>query len=283
MKIAVLSGKGGAGKTFVAVNLAVAKAENLGDAGGIALVDCDVEEPDAGIFLRPEKVKKMPVGVFVPEFSADKCIGCKKCVEFCAFNALALVKKLPTVFPEVCHFCGGCRLVCPVEAVTERERIIGRTETGRRKNLDVITGVLNPGETSGVPVIERCKEAAKGYGEVVFDCPPGSSCPVVESVSDADFCVIVVEPTAFGFEDFKTVFELTKIMEKKCGAVVNKEIEPYLPLENFCRENDIKILSKIPYNPEVAAKISDGEILAENNEFSKVFSELADKIEEAFL
>ena len=155
MKIAVLSGKGGAGKTLTAVNLAAA-------IGNGVYVDCDVEEPNGRLFLKPEEVTETEVTAGLPEFDSEKCTGCRRCVDFCRFHALVYIKNRPKVFSEVCHSCGGCSLVCPAQAVTEKGRTIGRLETGKRGDLQVITGVLDPGEASGVPVISSALR--KGIG-----------------------------------------------------------------------------------------------------------------------
>lgn len=270
MKIACLSGKGGAGKTLVAVNLAAA-------ADSAVYIDCDVEEPNGRLFLKPEQVKTETVSTLLPKFDAGKCTGCKKCVQFCRFHALMYIREKPMLFPEVCHSCGGCMLVCPEGAVTETPKPVGVLETGSHKNVRVVTGILNPGESSGVPVIRQALGRARGL--TVIDCPPGSACPVMECVSDADYCLLVAEPTAFGVHNFKMVHELVMLLGKKCGIVINKQDEPYESLERFCEENDLPVLARIPYDPKIAALSADGQILSEKDEaFRFVFRELLDRI-----
>lgn len=254
MKIAVLSGKGGAGKTFVAVNLAAA-------AGCAAYIDCDVEEPNGRLSLKPDGLRITPVATLLPDFDAAKCTGCKKCVESCRFHALMYIKEKPVVFPEVCHSCGGCLMVCPEEAIREMPRQIGLLEEGRHGTVKVITGILNPGEASGVPVIRAALKRAENL--TVIDCPPGSACGVMESVMDADYCVLVVEPTAFGFHNFRMVRELTSLLGKPCGVVVNKQTAPYEPLERFCEETQLPILDRIPYTPDLARLLAGNEIAVE--------------------
>lgn len=254
MKVASLSGKGGAGKTFVAVNLAAA-------AQKCTYIDCDVEEPNGRLFWRPEDVQTVEVSTLLPTFDGTKCNGCKECVEFCNFHALVYIKEKPMVFGDVCHHCGGCQLVCPAGAVTEREKPIGRLEIGRHGDVQVVTGLLNPGEASGVGVIKAALEYATEM--TILDCPPGSACAVMETVMDVDYCLLVAEPTAFGFHNIKMVYELVTLLGKPCGMVINKETAPYLPLEEFCRERNIPILARIPYDSEVAARIAKGEIVAE--------------------
>lgn len=270
MKIACLSGKGGAGKTLVAVNLAaVAKTATY--------IDCDVEEPNGRLFLKPKDVQKNIVSSLLPEFDAEKCNGCKKCVQFCRFHALMYIKEKPMVFSEVCHSCGGCMMVCPENAITEKQKPIGILEIGKHDNLRVVTGILNPGEASGVPVIREALKQAEGV--TIIDCPPGSACSVMESVMDADYCVLVAEATAFGFHNFKMVYELVSLLGKKCGVVINKQEIPFEPLETFCKEQNLDVIARIPYDPEIAALAADGQIVSEKNEQAhKIFAELFDKI-----
>lgn len=260
MKIAVLSGKGGAGKTFVSVNLAAA-------AGNARYIDCDVEEPNGNLFFKAKSIETDDVSVLLPEFDSEKCDGCRKCVDFCRFNALVYIKK-PRVFSEVCHSCGGCKVVCPKDAVTEKKYKIGRIEKGKytsdRGTVKVVTGILNMGEASGVPVINRLLKDVTGKQELtVIDCPPGSACSVMESVTEADTCILVAEPTAFGLHNFKMIHQLAQILEKPCFVVINKVDTPYKPLEEYCKENNLPIVGQIPYNKEVAQIISDGKILCE--------------------
>ena len=273
MKIAVLSGKGGAGKTFTAVNLASVMDKAV-------YVDCDVEEPNGRLFLKPENVTSKEVYTLLPEFDSDKCTGCKACVDFCKFNALVYVKEKPIVFKEICHSCGGCQIVCPEGAVSEVKRPVGIVETGIHNNVTAVTGILDFGEASGVPVINEAIRTGDALGEtVVLDCPPGSACSVMESVSDADYCILVAEPTSFGFHNFKMVYELVTLLGKPCGVVINKEDEPYKPLEAFCSEKDIPILLHIPYNSNVAKICGEGHILAEESaEGREMFNTLLEKL-----
>lgn len=254
MTVAVLSGKGGTGKTFVSVNLAAASKD-------AAYLDCDVEEPNGRLFLKPKQVLSSPVTVPLPAFDGEKCTGCRKCVEFCRFNALVFVKNMPMVFPEVCHSCGGCALICPEHAVTETPRQVGIVEEGLSGGIRVVTGILNPGEVSAIPVIKAVlQKGMHAEGLTVVDCPPGSGCSVMESVSRADYCLLVAEPTAFGFHNFKMVHKLVRLLHKSCGVVINKASGEYLPLEQFCAETDTPILLRIPYSAELAAHTAAGEI-----------------------
>ena len=272
MKIAVLSGKGGAGKTFVSTNLC--GALNRG-----AYVDCDVEEPNGRLFLKPENSSEETVSQQIPSFDPEKCVGCRECVRACRFNALIYIKKKPMVFTEVCHSCGLCTMVCPQNAITEVPRPLGHLEIGTSGNLRVITGILNPGEASGIPVIQKAQAAAEGLNPVIYDCPPGSACSVQESIENADFCLLVAEPTAFGFHNFQMVEELVRLHKKPCGVIIEKETEPYGPLEDFCKIRKIPILMRIPFRKDLAAWISDGELAVKQDpDLRKSFLHLYEKI-----
>ena len=271
MKIAVLSGKGGTGKTFVSVNLACALKQ-------ATYVDCDVEEPNGHLFLKPENMTSTDVSVLLPTFDDTKCVGCRKCVDFCHFNALIYIRKKPIVFSEVCHSCGGCQLVCEQSAISEIEHVIGRVEAGYHNGVRCVTGWLNPGEVSGIPVIEKSLSMAD-QGNVVVDCPPGSACSVMESISDADVCLLVAEPTMFGFHNFKMVYELATLLHKPCKVIINKMQGAYEPLETFCEENQVDIVARIPYTKEMATLTSCGHIAYEEDEAMKaMFDAIRDEV-----
>lgn len=276
MKIAVLSGKGGTGKTFSSVNLAVA-------AGNAAYVDCDVEEPNGRLFLKPENVKTTEVSVRVPLINPMKCSGCRKCVDFCRFHAMAFVRNRPMIFPNICHACGGCSVICPENAVKETDRVIGHVENGCHGSIKVITGVMNPGEESGVPLIkEALKEGFEAAEDVIIDCPPGSACAVMESVSMSDYCVLIAEPTAFGLHNFRMVYELVSLMGKPCCAVINKESEPYKELDDFCNEHNIPVALRIPYSEKLASLGARADVAAEAEpECKEMFCGLLNYIREA--
>ncbi|MDO4438746.1 MAG: ATP-binding protein [Eubacteriales bacterium] len=279
MKIACLSGKGGAGKTFVAVNLASAAASS----GDVTYIDCDVEEPNGHIFLKPEITEIKPVSKILPAFDTDKCTSCRKCADFCHFHALMFIKGKPKLFDELCHSCGGCELVCEAKAVSEEEKLIGRLELGNTKleediSVKTVTGILNTGEASGIPIINKALEEAKSKINII-DCPPGSACSVMESIIDADYCIIVAEPTAFGFHNFKMVYELTSILGKKTGVLINKESKLYEPLEDFLKEHEIKLLGRIPFDEELGALMAEGKLAYKySDKARKIFDELYTKL-----
>lgn len=274
IKIAVLSGKGGTGKTLVSVNLASA-------ANKAVYVDCDVEEPNGHLFFKPKILKKEDIFVKIPIVDKDLCIGCKKCVDFCKFNALAYAKEL-IVFDEVCHSCGGCIIVCPKKALSEKDKLIGTVETGMSENVKTVSGELKTGEASGVPIIKNLLNKVKNETGIIFiDCPPGSACTVMESISDADFCLLVAEPTIFGAHNLEMAYELVKVFNKPCAVVLNKTTEEKNPSEEFCIKNGIEIFQKIPFDHELGEINSNGKIAVRENYSKKsLFCDLLDKVRE---
>lgn len=269
MKIAVLSGKGGTGKTFVAVNLATVAEKAV-------YIDCDVEEPNGRLFFKPTNTTEKTVATLIPSFDADKCTGCRKCVDFCRFNTLVFIKDKPTVFAEVCHSCGGCSIVCPTNAVTETEKSVGVVELGNSGNVRVVTGCMNPGEASGIPIINAAlSHATTDDSLAVIDCPPGSACSVMESVEHADYCILVAEPTAFGLHNFEMVYELVTLLKKPCGVIINKADGDYDAVDAFCARHNLHILNRIPYSEKLANIGADGNIaVLADDEYSKLFCDL---------
>lgn len=269
-RIAVLSGKGGTGKTLISVNLASAAERSV-------YIDCDVEEPNGHLFFKPVDVCEEDVTIKIPIADDSICSGCRRCVDFCKFNALAFIKNRPYVFEEVCHSCGGCVLLCPEKALGEKEKSIGKIQTGTSRTVTVHTGILNAGEASGIPIIRKLLEKpASGDGCPVFiDCPPGSACIVMESIKDADYCILVAEPTLFGVHNLNMVYELVRLFNKPHGAVLNKCLEGENPAELFCREKNIPVLGMIPFDHELGALNSDAKIaVRESEKYKSVFSSM---------
>ncbi len=286
MNIAVLSGKGGTGKTLLSVNMAAASES-------ATYIDCDVEEPNGYLFFKPEEIVEENVSVKIPEVNKELCSGCRKCVDFCKFNALAFIKKAPIVFGDICHSCGGCSLLCPENAITEKDKVIGKIEKGKFQGIDVCTGILNTGEVSGVPIIEKLLEEnrkSSSNGEVsnniegneklsIIDCPPGSACIVMESIKDADFCVLVAEPTAFGAHNLEMVYELVSLFGKPFGVVLNKCLDGENPSEEFCKEKGIKILGRVPFEKELGGLNSNAKIAARESErYNKLFKNILETV-----
>jgi MinD superfamily P-loop ATPase len=273
MRIAVLSGKGGTGKTLVSVNLAAA-------AKASTYIDCDVEEPNGHLFFKPEGVQVEEISVKIPKVDNELCNGCRKCVEFCKFNALAYIKNKLIVFDDVCHSCGGCILVCPERALTEKAKVIGKVQKGVSSEVTVWTGVLNTGEATGIPIIKKILEESSEVNKQTFiDCPPGSACIVMESIKDADYCILVAEPTLFGVHNLNMVYELVKLFNKPFGVLLNKCLEGENPAEKFCLEKNIKILGRIPFDNELGTLNSNAEIAVnKNKEYRELFSSLLDTV-----
>lgn len=277
MKIAVLSGKGGTGKTFAAVNLATVAGRSL-------YVDCDVEEPNGHLFFRPAPLSKEIVTVPIPLVDSKACTGCRTCISFCKYNALAFIGGKVKVFENICHSCGGCVLLCPAGAVREVPRPIGVIEQGTSDNVMVCTGILNVGETSGVPVIKAVLEKITNFPAetVVVDCPPGSACAVTESIKDADFCLLVAEPTVFGAHNLRMVHELVSLFNKPHAVLLNKCLpDGGNPSEDFCREKGLPIIGRIPFTPVLASMNAEAKIAARESEtYHALFSDLLHSIEQ---
>ncbi len=273
MKIAVLSGKGGTGKTLISVNLASAAKESV-------YIDCDVEEPNGHLFFKPENIKTEKVTIKIPYADEKLCTGCRKCVNFCMFHALAYVGTKLMVFEEICHSCGGCVLLCPEKALSEKDKVIGEVQKGTSETVTVITGMLNPGEASGIPIIKKLFSCSKADNKSTFiDCPPGSACIVMESIQDADYCVLVAEPTLFGAHNLNMVYDLVKLFNKPHGVVLNKCLEGENPSEKLCKEKGIRILGKIPFDSELGTINSNALISArESVKYKNMFSILLQDI-----
>ena len=278
MKIAVLSGKGGTGKTMLSVNLAAASELSV-------YVDCDVEEPNGYLYFKPEDVVRENVSVLVPKSDPNKCNGCMECVKFCRFHALAYSLDRLMVFANMCHSCGGCTIICPQDAITEYQRNVGIVEMGRSENVSVLTGRMNVGEAAGIPVIKKLLDKIPRSDNVFIDCPPGSSCSVMESIEDADFCVLISEPTIFGRHNLAMVADLVRIFNKPFGVILNKDLNGEAnPSEEYCHENNLTILGKIPFDSELGTLCSEGKIASrENKKFHKMFRGILDKINEVAL
>ena len=274
MIIAVASGKGGTGKTTVATNIALS-------IGNVQFLDCDVEEPNANIFLQATLKEHEDVSVIIPEINKEKCDYCGKCSEFCVYNALAVVRQKILVFPELCHSCGGCELVCPKDAITWKERVIGKVEHGKTKDIDFYHGLLNVGEAQAIPVIKALKRKIDKKMNVVIDVPPGTSCPVIESIKGSDYCVLVTEPTPFGLHDLKLAVEVVRHMRIPFGVVINRDGIGDNRVEVYCKKEHITVLLKIPERQKIAFLYSKGIALAnESHEWREMFGLVFNRIQD---
>jgi len=251
MIISVASGKGGTGKTTVATNIALS-------IGKAQFLDCDVEEPNANIFLLVKIKEHEDICVSIPEIDKEKCDYCGKCSEFCAYNALAVAGSKVLVFPELCHSCGGCELVCPKDAIIWRKLVIGKIEHGQSKGIDFYHGLLNVGEAQVIPVIKALKRKIDKNKNVIIDVPPGTSCPVIESINDSDYCILVTEPTTFGLHDLKLAVEVVRHLHIPFGVIINRDGIGDKRVEIYCQQNRIPILLKIPERQKIAYLYSKG-------------------------
>ncbi len=269
MTIAVLSGKGGTGKTTVSASLAVA-------IGQCQYVDCDAEEPNGALFLKPNIDHSEKVYVQVPKIKESLCDGCGDCVKACMFNALAAVKRKIIVFPQMCHHCGACTIACKKGAVYETPREVGVIEAGGNKFLQ---GRLNIGELITIPIISRLKQMMRSDAPVILDCAPGASCTVVKTISGCDYCVLVTEPTPFGLNDLKIAVKLVTKMGIKFGVVINKAMENDKSIEDYCGRLGIPVLMKIPYSRKIAQDYSKGILpVHADKPYKKMFLKLYETI-----
>ncbi|GAH15023.1 unnamed protein product, partial [marine sediment metagenome] len=218
----------------------------------------DVEEPNAYFFLKPELSQKIPVSIPVPEINEKKCDFCGKCAEICEYNALAVLKDTVLVFAELCHGCGGCTLLCPKKAITEKDRQIGIMEIGSTGKITFIHGKLNIGEAMSPPLIRAVKKQINPSETVIIDAPPGTSCPVIESVKGSDFSLLVTEPTPFGLNDLKLAVETLKQMNIPHGVVLNRAGVGDNKVKNYCNRENIPILMEIPMDRKIAEAYSEG-------------------------
>ena len=259
MNIAFASGKGGTGKTTIAVNLAYFLAHS---GQQVQYLDCDVEEPNGHIFLKPKIDKSTPANVLVPVIDQDKCTSCGECSAHCQFNALVTLPGNVLLFPELWHGCGLCIHICPERAIRDGDREIGLIEKGTAtEEIDFIHGILNVGEPMAGPLIQEVKRNYREHYVRIIDAPPGTSCPVVKTISDADVVVMVTEPTPFGLHDLKTAVSVAKNLEKPIGIVINRQNGEFPPLDTYLSKNDLPVIMVLPEDREIARHYSMGDIL----------------------
>jgi len=277
MIISIASGKGGTGKTLVATSLALA----LKDEHRVQLLDCDVEEPNDHIFLKPTFTTKQSVSVPIPSVDESKCTHCGKCAEVCAYHAIAVIIDKVLVFPELCHGCGACSYLCPEKAIDEVPEEVGIVEIGNAGGMSFAQGKLNVGEAMAPPVIRKVKEHIIPDAITIIDVSPGTSCPVIEAIRGSDFCLLVTEPTPFGLNDLVLAVEAVKKLGMPCGVVLNRAGIGDGKVADYCLRKNITLLRVIPLDTEIAALYSKGIPLVEGiPEWKDSFIQLFDKIEE---
>ncbi len=278
MIISVASGKGGTGKTTISTNLALSIDRKA------KLLDCDVEEPNAYLFIKPEILTDETVYAMIPKIDQSLCNGCRKCADICRFNALTVIGKKVIVFQELCHSCGGCVAVCPENAIEEGARELGTIETGRRDKLTFIQGTMRVGEAMSPPLIRKVRSKIDEGDLVIIDAPPGTSCPVITAMKNTDFVLLVTEPTPFGLHDLKLAVEAVKVLGISCGIVINRSdigdrsVQEYAALEN------IPVLLEIPFDRRIAEIYSRGHLLIEafptwRQAFKKLYRDIQEIIE----
>ena len=282
MKIAIASGKGGTGKTTVSVNLYYILSHLCSQS--VLLVDCDVEEPNDAIFF-PKAVKSDKNQIFqiIPEIDTEKCTFCRKCSDWCEFNAVSIVKSLgfAEVNQDLCHSCGACIVACEYGAITENPQLLGvitNFETGI--GVGITEGRLKVGSSMQTALIKQVKKSSRDSAEIIiYDAPPGTSCPVVETVADADFVILVTEPTPFGLHDLKITVELLNDLQKPFGVIVNKAGLGNDEVYRFLADNQINLLGKIPFTTAYAANYASGNILHNiSNEIENTYLEIIKKL-----
>lgn len=274
MIISVASGKGGTGKTTVATNMASALGR------GVRLLDCDVEEPNAHLFLNPVFGQVEEVTTFIPEIDPDLCTACKKCAEICRFRALAVVVGKVLIFPELCHSCGGCVEVCEEGAVKDGSRKLGIVESGAAGDVLFSHGRLRVGEAMSPPLIKKVRSLNENNGITIIDAPPGTSCPVIAATKGVDFVLMVTEPTPFGLHDLKLGVEAIKTLGIPCGLVINRADIGDDGVREYAASEDIPILLEIPFDRKIAEAYSVGKLIIDVlPEWSEKFRDLYNRIE----
>ena len=277
MKIAIASGKGGTGKTTVSTNLAWTLAQT---GRQVQYLDCDVEEPNGHIFLKPSIEETEQVTVAVPEVDLIKCTGCGRCSRLCQYSAIVCLKDTVLTFEQLCHSCGGCLLVCPEKAIKEKQKIIGYLDQGRAGNFTFVQGRLEIGDVRTPALIRQVKQKINGAQIALIDAPPGTSCPVIEAVKGADYVLLVTEPTPFGLHDLKLAVEMVRQLKLPFSIVINRSDLGDNQVLQYCQKEAIKIIMELPDDRKIAKAYSSGHLIVEAlPEYREHFSRLAQAIE----
>jgi len=277
MQIAVASGKGGTGKTTIATNLAcsIARMDKP-----VQFLDCDVEEPNGHIFLKPDIEKTEDVSIGVPEVDNELCNGCGKCGQLCQYSAIICLKDKALVFEQLCHSCGGCMAICPQAAIKEKQRRIGIAEFGRADGVRYAAGKLDIGAIQSPALIKHIRQKAIDNGTIIIDVPPGTSCPVIEAVKGTDFVLLVTEPTPFGLNDLQLAVEMVRELEISFAVAINRCDIGDDRVVRYCQQQDIEILLEIPNDRLVAETYSQGiKIIDALPDYEEKFLQLYQKID----
>ncbi|MFC1782959.1 ATP-binding protein [Planctomycetota bacterium] len=276
MIIAIASGKGGTGKTTIATNLAMVLSKQ---GRQVELLDCDVEEPNCHIFVNPVIESGGPITIPVPQIDKDKCNFCGVCREVCQYNAIVCLKDNVMIFDDMCHGCGGCERFCPEKAITETGKEIGQVEIGKAKGFRFVQGKLNIGQVMAPAVIREVKAAAGESEITIIDAPPGTSCPVIEGIKDADYVILATEPTPFGLNDLKLAVEMARALNLRFEVVINRCDSGDEGVKQYCAMEGIPVMLEIPDDRRVAEAYSRGKIVSECLEgYANMFSRLAERI-----
>lgn len=260
MRIAVASGKGGTGKTFVSTNLANVASKTA----TVGLYDLDVDEPNCHLFFDPESEAVETITMMIPSVDKDKCNGCGVCSEVCEFNAIVTLPGDVLVFAELCHSCYACAELCPQGALGEGTKEIGTVGVSQIGSLFLVTGRLAIGQPATTALVRETKRRkVPGADLILFDSPPGTTCPVIEAVKDVDYIVLVGEPTRFGIHDLDLMVKTIRQLDRPFGVVVNKAVDGYPLVEDYCAANGIEIVLSIPEKAEIASAYSRGELVTE--------------------
>ena len=277
MQIAIASGKGGTGKTTIATNLACYIARSGED---VQYIDCDVEEPNGHIFLKPEISETQAVAIDTPQVDAERCDGCGKCSQLCQYSAIICLKETVMTFEQLCHSCGGCMLVCPTGAITTKQRQIGFVDLGAADGVKFAQGRLNIGDIHTPGLIKHVKQHAAKRGHVIIDAPPGTSCPVIEAVKGADFVLLVTEPTPFGLNDLKLAVGMVRELKLPFAVAINRSDIGDDQVQGYCDEEHIEVVLKIPDDRRIAEVYSVGEMVIEALPgYQKKFADLCERLE----
>ncbi len=277
MKIAVASGKGGTGKTTIATNL----AKVLGDSDSkVQYLDCDVEEPNGSIFLRTKIDKTEPITVGVPDVDLDKCTACGKCGQLCQYKAISCIKDTVITFENLCHSCQGCMAVCPANAITEKQLEVGLVTIGKSAGVEFIEGRLRVGDVRSVSAIKAVKRYSRDDAVSIIDAPPGTSCPVIEAVSDTDHVLLVTECTPFGLNDLKLAVDMVTKLGLRFSIVINRSGTGDSGVKEFCKTKGLTVSMELPDDLKVAKAYSRGDLIVDSlGNYKNNFLELAKSLE----